>query len=106
MIVQLIYSVNMHEYNSYTARRQAGTILVLLATILILLLVRTYVLIELGTKNFEYAYLQDEIKQIKLQNNLLQQEILTKRSYQYIKQEASKSGFIPITNYKVLWSIK
>lgn len=82
--------------------RPSITIFVLIVIIGALLLIRTYLLIELGTLNYEYDRLQKEIKKVKLQNNLLHQEILTKTSYRFIFQEASKAGFIRSTDTNYL----
>lgn len=79
--------------------RPKFTIILFLLVTLFLLLLRTFVIIELGTLNYEYVEYQKRLDDIKRENSLLREQLLYETSLIEIEQKAKDRGFIH-SNYR------
>lgn len=72
-------------------------LLILSSIVIVLLIVRVYILADLGVLDYEYFDIQEEIKRQQRANMIIQETLLEKEALNTIHDEAIDQGFIPAT---------
>lgn len=62
---------------------------------IVLLLIRIYLLIELGTLSYEHDTYQRQLRETRRENSLLREQILHKSSLDTLQKKATEQGFYP-----------
>lgn len=65
--------------------------------------VNVFIQVQLSTTGIELYTLQEQVKEIKRQNALIQEQILQKRALTTIAQEAKKQGFVEVRDNDYLY---
>lgn len=82
--------------------RPFATIIFFLLLIGSLYIYYIYLSIELGAENVEYAFLRDEIEEMKKKNSNLKEEVLTQMSLRAIEAKAIEQGLYSSDKFYIL----
>src|SRR5689334_19289130 len=88
-----IYFVKWQNYNSHMTHAQIFLMLII-AFIIGLTIFKIYTVNDLSTRGAEYAYIQDQITEVKKENILLREQVYHYSSLTTIEQEATVMGFV------------
>lgn len=91
-----------HQYIGAYMNRRTLVIILFTITSFCLILLRIYVQNEVDILNFEHHAIQEEVKEVRRQNKLLEEQILYHSSLINISEKAEGEGYIEAT-YEILW---